>query len=232
MLVIANGAFKSGSTWQYRILKEILPSSDFPREYQNPGWVNTSIDHQKLAGFLQSGVYKRRDIVVKNHFSRLTEFTILNDHPNVFVFDIRRDIRDVVVSAFYHRKHYNSFSGTFQDFFEKAARKIVMGVVRHNDLWLSGGSNVYSGSYEVLQADFEREILRMAAFIEHDLSGADIAQIKEATSFSKMASKGSAFFRKGTVGDWKNHLDRDQLRALSEWVSEARTGRHRRVGGN
>jgi Sulfotransferase domain len=231
MLVIANGAFKSGSTWQHLILKNIVRCSDFPPDFQNPGWVNTSIDRERLKEFIDLKLYNDQNFVVKNHFSRPTEFILLKDHPNVFVFDIRRDIRDVIVSAFYHYKNNGTFSGSFQEFFDRRARDIVMAVTRHNDLWGCGGSNIFSGNYEALHADFEKEILHMGAFIGRDLSNIDIAQIKEATSFSKMASKGSLFFRKGKVGDWKNHLDRDQLRVLLEWVSEARIGRHRRVGG-
>jgi 2-polyprenyl-3-methyl-5-hydroxy-6-metoxy-1,4-benzoquinol methylase len=223
MLVIANGAFKSGSSWQHRILKSMVPCGDLPPDFQDPKWANSSIDRTRLREFLSLELHNEQDFVVKNHFSRPAEFVLLKDCPNVFVFDIHRDIRDVIVSAFYHYKNIRSFSGTFPEFFERRARDIVMAVIRHNDMWDRGGSNIFSGNYEDLHADFEREVRRMGAFIGRDVSNAEIANIKEATSFSKMASRGSPFFRKGKVGDWKNHLDRYQLRALSEWVSQART---------
>jgi hypothetical protein len=225
MLVIANGAFKSGSTWQYRILREIVPPKVLPSEYQNSGWVNESIDPKKLREFLDSELYNQSDFVVKNHFSRLNEFRMLSNRPGVVIFDIKRDVRDVLVSAYHHRLNYNSFRGSFGDFFNREAEKVVRGVIRHNELWLSGGSNVYSGEYECLHSNFGKEVYRMGKFIGLELTSGHIDRIKDRTSFSRMKSRGSAFFRKGEVGDWKNYLDEDQIATISKWlVPGARVG--------
>jgi len=46
MLVVANGAFKSGSTWQYYILKKVTGFVAPPREFLT-GWKHPSLDTKK-----------------------------------------------------------------------------------------------------------------------------------------------------------------------------------------
>jgi aryl sulfotransferase len=87
-------------------------------------------------------------------------------------------------------------------------------------------ANILTVHYNDLLADVEREIVRVARFLEIDVTPEAVASIADASSFSTMkeiadkmdpgASKiwkngGSTFFFKGTNGRWKGVLSEDEL---------------------
>jgi hypothetical protein len=68
MLVVSNGAFKSGSTWLFNIARSITQFPPPPEPYLNPEWVNPSIHPDELKALLAEESLAETDYLVKNHF--------------------------------------------------------------------------------------------------------------------------------------------------------------------
>src|SRR5690606_36975030 len=139
MLIIANGAFKSGSTWLYNILLELTGFPPPPPEYLNPTWRNPSIAPEQLAPLLKT-LTPTTDYLVKNHFGRPFERDLLLSSPHVRVLDIQRDLRDVVVSAYYHVQRKEGYAGDFATYYWEQGRTTAQEVMKYRALWAAAQS--------------------------------------------------------------------------------------------
>lgn len=220
MLIIANGAFKSGSTWLYNILRDLTGFSPPPRHYLNPAWKNPSLLPEQIEPLLAT--LKPSDgFIVKNHFDKPEHRAALLKHPDVRVFDMTRDLRDVVVSAYYHVRRVENFQGDFEAYYWGLGRKIARDVSRYHALWGRPSKQVACASYEALHADFEAEVGRWLAFLNITVPTEKIAESKGATSLDSLRERygeqndADKFFRKGVVGDFQNHMDARMLSDLT-----------------
>jgi hypothetical protein len=210
MLIINNGAFKSGSTWLFKILKEMTNFESIPKEYQNPNWKNSSIDPKKLKMFLENGDYSIKNYLSKNHFADKKKQNLILQNPNILVVGINRDIRDVVVSAYHHQLRYRPEDSIedFTNFYWKRGRRVVNNVLKYNSLWGLQSSKIYISNYEILKNDTYNEINKIAKFIGFCPSEQEIYNIIEKTSFERMSKSGHKHLRKGEIGDWQNYLSK------------------------
>jgi hypothetical protein len=212
MLVISNGAYKSGSTWLFKILYCITQFSPPPKEYLNSNWYNPSINPDKLSDLLNNCDYSNNNYLSKNHFGLEEQQKLILNHKNVLVLDIERNLRDVVVSAYYHNCRIKGYQGNFSDFYWKKGRLIANRVRRYHRLWKVNSPQIYVASYEHLKYDFASEVKEIAKFIGYNLSDNEINQIQAKTD--KKNQKESGVFRKGIVGDWKNHFDQKIIKDI------------------
>lgn len=224
MLVICNGAIKSGSTWLYNILCELVEFSHPPERYltmRNPR--HPCIRPELLEEFLATEDYRGRHYVSKNHLGRSEHRKLLADRPHVRVVGIERDPRDVLVSNYYHDCFRNGYQGEFAQWYWQAGRDVAAALAGYRNLWRGAAANVYISSYEALQAEFRTEVQRIAAGLGIDLDDAAADRIRGGTSLDALRAQyrdeprfeGEKFFRKGTVGDWRNHFDGAMLRDLT-----------------
>lgn len=228
MLVISSGAPKSGSTWLFNILSEMKNYSAPPREFLlDEENVNPEIKYDRLGSLLKELDYSNTDYLIKNHFGRAEERDLLLSSPNVFVLDITRDLKDVIVSAYHYRQHRAAdFNAKFKHFYWVKGRYVADMVRSYHETWNgANGANVFVASYERLKSDFETEVGRMGKFLRLELSPDDIARIKENTSMGSLRKKykddgEKKFFRKGVVGDWTNYIRGSMLRDITE-IEEA-----------
>jgi len=215
MLVICNGAIKSGSTWLYNILTQLVSFSPPPEEYltlNNPR--HPCIRPDRLADFLSTEDFVTHDYLSKNHLDKPQHRTLLS-RPNVYVFDIERDPKDVIVSHYFHESFRNGYEGSFEDFYWNVGRFDVAKLSRYHALWRDSGPQVYISSYEKLHTDFAVEVRRIAGVLGVSLTDPQIDAMRERTSIKSLRKnyeseprfEGEKFFRKGTIGDWKNHFD-------------------------
>src|SRR5437764_223138 len=103
MLVISNGAMKSGSTWLTSILLKIVEPRPLPPGFHDARFGNTpTIKWELLQKFLDEVDYKNENYLSKNHF--YYERNLLSRYKNVCVIDIDRDVPDTLVSLFFHMK--------------------------------------------------------------------------------------------------------------------------------
>lgn len=227
MLVICNGAYKSGSTWLFNIATT-LSRFDFPPEpYRNKAWRNPSIDPVKLGDFLRSVDITGRNYISKQHLSAPPERDLILGTADVRVLDIERDLRDVLVSAYYHHRRDGRFVGSFEDFYWTEGRLIAHQVQCYHALWRGREERVFVASYERLHADFAGEVERLAAFLGLEVAPGCLQSVRAETTIDRLRAKyGEAdkpaeqqFFRKGVVGSWQDHFTPrllDDLRDVEE----------------
>ncbi|XP_037543094.1 sulfotransferase 6B1 [Nematolebias whitei] len=87
-------------------------------------------------------------------------------------------------------------------------------------------------TYEELKQDLSAGVRQISTFFGFSLTDAQIQQITEASSFSAMkassdkshSNMGNVFFRKGEVGDWKNHFTPEQSKEMDEAFSKHLAG--------
>ena len=222
MLIIANGAFKSGSTWQYRILKELTQFADIPEQYQ-AGWINPSIDVNTIERFLDEVDIVHEDYLTKNHIESPGMRDLLLQNEHVRIFNIERDIRDVLVSAYHHKMRIHDVTMDFDEYMQEDGFQIARHVLSYHRMWNTPQSKHYFiGSYEALHHDFENEVQGMADFLDIALTKTELQSIKEKTSIQQLRVSydesdkpaGERFFRKGQIGDWVNYFDETLLEQL------------------
>ncbi len=222
MLIIANGAFKSGSTWQYRILKELTGFEDIPEAYQ-AGWINPSIDMNTIERFLNEVDITSNNYLAKNHIESIMMRDMVLKNEHVRIFNIERDIRDVLVSAYHHKMRTHDIELSFADYMAEDGFQIARHVLSYHRMWNAPQSRRYFiGSYEALHHDFENEVRAMADFLNIAVSDEQLQSIHEKTSIQQLRvayneddkSTNDRFFRKGEIGDWVNYFDESLLEQL------------------
>ena len=221
MLIISNGAFKSGSTWLFNILREMTGFSPVPEEYQNPDWVNPSIHPDRLDALLEEVNHAERDSLVKNHFGERRQKRALLRNPNVIVFDIRRVLSDVVVSAYHHYQNKKEYEGTFHNFYWHRGRFIAMDVQAYHRLWDTPSPRTYVLSFRALKTNFDEEVRCIGDVLGYDLNAEEIERIHEETTLSSLRKKyqDEDFFREGGTGYGEEYLD-DRMKDDIAFIQE------------
>merc|ERR1712150_443177 len=84
--------------------------------------------------------------------------------------------------------------------------------------------------YEDIKKDSHKEIAAMAEFVNHPLTKEKLNELVEHVKFNNMKERASKltgrggeaaqFFRKGQVGDWKNHFEGEKLQKWDDWIAK------------
>ncbi|MDQ6963042.1 MAG: sulfotransferase domain-containing protein [Mariprofundaceae bacterium] len=246
MLVVCNGAFKSGSTWVYEIVKAITGYPLPPQQYLNPydslpdykknnDGIVAAVNPSQLQLLLNSRIHHSSSYVCKNHLRAVWQQELLSSDPDCRIVDVRRDIRDVIVSAYYHDCRAYHFSGDFRAYYWSLGRLRAVQVLSHYKLWHSVEENVYVLNYQQLKDNFVKEVQKLGIFLGFTLSEQQIHYIQEQTSIGTMRKKWNEqkskqpFFRKGISGDWEEHMDSDILYDLEDLQGSKTLARHRKL---
>lgn len=220
MLVICNGAIKSGSTWLFNVLKVLTNPQDPPRHYlTNRSEKSPCIRPELLASYLASEDYRSQNFISKNHLNRPEQRNLLSQYDDVYVFDIERDPKDVIVSNYYHDCFRNGYKGSFADYYWTQGREVAGMLADYHNLWRGGHPRFYVSSYEKLHREFADEVRRIAAVLGVRIDAEAVETVRERTSIKTLREDykedpryaGEKFFRKGEVGDWRNHFDAGML---------------------
>lgn len=218
MLIVANGAFKSGSTWLFLITRELLPQCKPPTRYLNPHVPEPIIKRRLLADYLRHGEHRRQDVLVKSHYDLLPlRWMLLND-LQVRVLNIRRDIRDVVVSAYYHFQAQEKFTCSFDEFYWSRGRQVAGNVLNYHLIWETDSPHYLCLQYETLLDDFSREVSQLGSWLGVELGEEDLKRIQANTQLDTLRVHSGlppARFRQGVAGDWQNHFDAAMLTDLA-----------------
>jgi hypothetical protein len=237
MLVVANGAFKSGSTWLRNIACEMLPLQPIPPEFQHeryPRWVPSN----RLPDFVQNVDCRAGNYCTKSHIVNPKLRDRLLQHEDVRVLGIERDIRDVLVSHYYHlvREGRLPVRMNFVRYYWTIGRYKAHQMRLYHHVWDIASPRLFKTSFEGLSESFDAEVGRLADFLGTPVGEAEIRRIAEATSLvtkriernEDHKHENERFYRKGIVGDWRNHFNermeddaltvyRDGLSGLSLW---------------
>lgn len=235
MLVVCNGAAKSGSTWLYNIVQNIRPF-EWPeaRYISQSNSKHPTIKETRLGEFLAQADYADRDVISKNHYGKQSHRDQLLGSECTRILDMSRDTRDVIVSSYYDECRRNGFTGTFAQYYWQNGRLQVDKLRRYHEVWSVDHPQILITSYESLKADFAAEVRRIGAFLDVELGVDDIERIHNATNLDSLRenykddpqynTSENPFFRKGQVGDWQNHFDA-RISADYEKISSQGMGR-------
>ena len=221
-LVLANGVFKSGSTWLRDIALNLIEFDTLPPEYATrklSHWINVRMIARLLEDKEKSGVY-----LSKTHIFEPALVAYLLKRKDVRILNITRDIRDVIVSHFYHFNRERSASLTFSDYYWKIGRYKAWEIVVYDKLWSIESENLFVTRFEDLKLDYASQVDRLARFLGRSVSPEEIESISKKTSLKNLMKQRNEqdkpeeqrFFRKGIVGDWKSHLSEAEERDLQE----------------
>ena len=223
VLILSNGNFKSGSTWVTAIIKEIVRNKKtrFPIAFQNPKYDNW-INRFKISKFINSSYFSTENIwVSKTHiYQPNIMLDIIKCQENVKVINIERDIKDVIVSHFYHLKNSKKISLNFEDYFELWGKYKAIQYLKYSISWKEVDFCLKI-KYEDLKASTPETIRKIADYL--GVKNIDVLKVQEETELKKLrgssAQKGlnedEWFYRKGVVGDWKNYFDEKMLKKIS-----------------
>ena len=225
MLIICNGAIKSGSTWLYNVVTRLAELTWPPERFLTlTNNAHPTIPSGKVAAFLELGLHNHGNYVSKNHYGRPKVRDLLLADSDVRVIDMTRDVRDVIVSAYYDACRRSGFEGSFESFYWQQGRVLADNLGRYHRLWGEGHPQVLVTSFEALKSDFPSEVARIAGFLGVQPSPSEIAEIEQATHIDRLrksysgeaeyATQENPFFRKGEVGDWSNHFGSKQIADL------------------
>lgn len=214
MLLILNGAPKGGSTWLVLIVQAMGSFKRIPEEYQDEQWSNSSIREDKIADFIDSFDYKHQNYFCKQHWVNEGDLAELNllTVPNLKMVNIIRDVRDVLVSRYFHDLRLNlTKAENIEDYYVAVGKKNMQQYMEYHISWHSYQRTLqpFLCSYERFHENFSEQLQELVNYLglSKTIGDREIAEIEAKTSFSSRKETGKGkFFRKGIVGDWENHL--------------------------
>jgi hypothetical protein len=221
LLIFANGAPKSGSTWLLKILELVHTFDPIPPLFEHPnipGWLNP-VHYRR---FVKMAGESETWYLTKSHIFEVRTRDLLLGQPGVLVFNMDRDPRDALVSHYYHVKREGKFIGPFNAYYWLVGRFKSMQLAQYKRVWGGRTGRVFETSFETLKGDFEREVLRIGTFLEVPMPAERVEQIKKDTTIEALRrSSGESvvneekrFFRRGEIGGWMSYFNPAMLNDL------------------
>ena len=233
---------KSGTTWTQELVWTLVNDVDIgkikmPLFLRSP-WIDCLPPFMNENGDIVDSVdyisnMKERRII-KTHLPM--EFLPENILEKCKVVYVARKPKDVAVSAYHHVKNiplcgYIGGFGEFMDFF-------MGSLVHYGHYWhhILGAWNRRNHEnmkflwYEDMKSDQMSVINELCDFLKHPLAIDQKVQLFKHVQFENMKSNPfsspaptavldqSIFFRKGSVGDWKNYFDKAQAKQFEDWI--------------
>jgi len=142
--------------------------------------------------------------------------------PETKVVYVSRAAKDACVSAYYHAANPHRQGWPFDAWVKDWAGGLFehgtwfAHVAGWRAQWAANPKQLLWVRYEDLKADPEKEVRRVAAFLEIELSEELLAKVIEHSGFAAMKKKAQGsrmenFYRQGKVGDSNNHFVDPQL---------------------
>ena len=147
-----------------------------------------------------------------------------------------RNPKDCCVSFYYHSLlvENNHMKNGFAEF----AKRFMKGQIEYGSYWAhlkdAWGAKSHPNMkflwFEDMKKDLKPVIQELASFLEYKVSDEQVLQIDEFLEFGAYrkfrseypvkSEKPKKFFRKGQVGDWKNHFTAEELEEWEAWIKD------------
>ncbi|XP_053315351.1 sulfotransferase 6B1-like [Spea bombifrons] len=223
---------KSGTNWVTKVLHEMLilvhnreiTVDHAMLEFGKPEKVKY-LKGQPSPRLFSTHMYY--DDVPKSYFEKKTKFLLILRNP-----------KDTAVSYF-HFSNSNpvlpSFS-TWDEFFRAYMDgKVCYGsYFDHAVDWNKriDDENIMAITFEEMKEDYLSQLKRISDFFGLSLTEEQLALIESKTTFKSMKEKsgdshgklGNVFFRKGEIGDWRNHFTEEQSKEVDAKFEECLAG--------
>ncbi len=232
MLIVCNGAFKSGSTWLYELVNSILrvkniSLSEVPTTYSPGRSPAMKIAQEKLQQFIEDEDVKANIYLTKAHFFRLE--TLKAQYPDEvkFLF-VERDLRDAIVSHYYHLKVYSKVNLGFKFYYWFLGRYKAYEIWLFNERCRLFFSNERFFKFEEMKTNVENTMDRLTDLLDlPKLELDEKAQVEDNSNLEalrKRASQGdnthyhaagkenAKLFRKGEIGGYVNYMSESQIK--------------------
>lgn len=241
MIIICNGAFKSGSTWLYLIVEELLKIKKLPFNLEiNERWVGNNnsflFNDQNIVEAVPYYLKKGGNYLTKTHLLDSPSYQLLSKYEgeNLKVIFIDRNIGDAVVSHYHHVITQTGKQLTFNRYYNTIGRykaKEIESFKKNKEKFLVEALEL---SFECLKKDFNNQVQSIAQFLQILVTNEEIEQIKKNTSignlkekakegkvtqYSKDNDKAAKLFRKGKIGESEDFLSSDQKKDIQKITS-------------
>ncbi|KAM9726517.1 sulfotransferase 6B1 [Menidia menidia] len=215
---------KCGFNWMVGVLRKIIAeATGVETESKMPPLIEffgpevlKALDQKPSPRFL--GTHLHPDNIPASFYEKKTKMLVIFRNP-----------KDTLVS-FFHFSNNNPFlpSASWDSFFSQFMSGDVPwgSYFDHALAWEKkmDDPNVMIVTYEELKQDLGAAIREISGFFGFSLSEAQVQQISDQSSFSAMkqsaanshGNMGNVIFRKGEVGDWRNHFTPEQSREMDE----------------
>lgn len=179
MLILNNGAPKSGSTWMQTILREAL-TPDFPDSKWRNDWINPSVDPARLGAFIASSEWHNNDVLVKLHVTASKDMAFLQ-RDDVRVIVTVRNAPDSVLSWFHHQIRLGKASlNTKNNWFETTGLRFADRLREHRLSWALE-PNAILIRYEDLLTHPVRELHDIMVHLGKEISMDSLQQVVNRT---------------------------------------------------
>lgn len=200
MIIICNGAFKSGSTWLFNITDYLVKTKPIPARFLNPNWVNASIHPKQIKPFLTwyGTNTPSHTYISKNHlYPKYAKTFKAEDDIKLLL--IRRPLISVINSIYMHYLREKQIKETtdFETFYWIWGRLVLYSIKKYNENWARSECNTHLIEYDDLVNSFELTARGIAQFLgigEEAITNLDFSRIQQETS------KGSLKKRYAEIG--------------------------------
>lgn len=238
MLIICNGAFKSGSTWVYLIAQELYglkgveinPNPD--QQYlgkNNKSFLFNDTSIQKIA----KQYAESADVYLsKAHLIEESSYEyIKRELKDAKVLFVSRNLEDAILSHYHHVNNLRKKKQNFDSYYWSVGRykaKEILSFEKYRVSYLPTSCHI---TYEGLKSNFDEEVSKLAKYLGLEISESEIEVLREKTSIDTLRDKakkgevkqyggasGDAYkmFRSGKVGEAKEVMTEKHLADLDK----------------
>lgn len=216
MLVVNNGAAKSGTTWVQKMLRRIARYQAPPKAFRRTDWKAPSIHPDRLETFLRRKDFVSENYLFKAHYEPELAPLLARDH--VVIVNCARSIPDMVFSFYHHQVRKERTDETLAQWVERFGLKVAEHRLNYLKGWAPHSTTMH---FELMYADPEGSAVTLARAVGSTL---DEAAVREAGRLSQeKPGDGNVRIVSGRPGAAREQLDPavyDRLKAFDDQLLE------------
>ncbi|XP_070562326.1 sulfotransferase 1B1-like [Ptychodera flava] len=237
--VIVAGFPKSGTTWMTRILREMYGDWGLVEVHNRTvvpmiEWTVSQIHTEGVVGMAKKKFIEDPTLSGATHRLLKTRLpydllpSAAREENSCKLIHVTRNPKDVCVNCYFlERSHIPMTSPgkimSWEDFVNNFSQgRVVYGpwITSVTEWWNHGpDENVLHVTYEEMVSKRQEIVQTLSDFLERPLSASDVKRVVKAThSDSVVYTIDESVFRRGMVGEWKNHFTEKQSQRFDRLV--------------